>query len=64
MCCVIEYDGVFRPGQLMAMASVDGGAAAHILSPSVFNYLIVIKPCEIIVECGEVPDNFGNFTVD
>ena len=47
----------------MAMAIV-GGAAVHILSPSVFNYLIVIKPCEIIAECGEVPDDFGNFTVD
>ena len=43
----------------MAMAVV-GGAAVHILSPSAFNYLIVIKPCEIIAECGEVPDDFGN----
>ena len=40
----------------MAMALVHGGAAVRILSPSVFNYLSGMKPSEIIVVLGEVPD--------
>ena len=40
----------------MAMALVHGGAAVRILSPSVFNYLSGMKPSEIIVGLGEVPD--------
>jgi len=36
----------------MAMALVHGGAAVHILLPSVFNYLSGMKPCEIIVGLG------------
>jgi len=42
----------FQLGQLMAMALVHGGAAVHILLPSVFNYLSGMKPCEIIVGLG------------
>ena len=46
----------FRLGQLMAMAVVHGGAAMHILSPSLFNCLSGMKPCDIIVHIDEVPD--------
>lgn len=41
----------------MAMALVHGGSAVHLLSPSVFNYLSGLKPCNIIVGIEEVPDD-------
>ncbi len=51
----------FRLGQLMAMALILGGSAVHILSPSVYNYIRGMKPCDIIVgveevSCAEVRD--------
>lgn len=40
----------------MAMALVHGGAAVHLMSPSVYNFLTGMKPSDIIVGLHEVPD--------
>ena len=49
-------EGVYyRIGQLMAMALVHGGAAVHLLSQSVYNFLTGMKPCDI-VGVHEIPD--------
>ena len=40
----------------MAMVLVQGGAAVHLLSPSVYNFLTGMKPCDIIVGVHEIAD--------
>ena len=50
-------EGVYyRIGQLMAMALVHGGAAVHLISQSLYNFLTGMKPCDIIVGVHEIPD--------
>ena len=46
----------YRIGQLMAMALVHGGAAVHLISSSVYNFLMGMRPCDIIVGLHEIPD--------
>ena len=54
---MLLQEGVYyRIGQLMAMAFVHGGAAVHIISQSVYNFLTGMKPCDIIVGVHEIPD--------
>ena len=43
-------------GQLMAMALVHGGAAVHLISSSVYNFLTRMRQCDIIVGLHEIPD--------
>lgn len=53
---LIQDGEYYRLGQLLAMAVIHGGAAVHILCPSVFTFLSGMKPCDIVVTIDEVPD--------
>lgn len=53
--CIKE--GVFFPlGQLSSMSFLRGGSSIRLFSPSVYNFLCGMNPCDIIVSKEQVPN--------